>query len=283
MTVDNDSLTAEVLFDQISESYEDAYGGNVRLEKSLGRLKDYHGSGASILDVGCGPGGPASYLANSKFCVTGFDVSQSMINSCQKNIAGTFYKADMATFEPTQQFDAVVSLLSMFQMSYTASYSMTFKMTSWLHPGGTLILGTVLAEDIVKYLARVKGSDEYVERYGVEFMGRVVPSTLITMKGWLSMAQEAGLVIHFVERHSFNRNGIEGKEEQTFITAQKTHQEPLFGPYPLPNSRRRPHLLTQKAWQPFAERLTRHEFKAALRAVEDNKEVLDIGSGHGGE
>lgn len=283
MTVHKNPLTAEVLFDQVSKSYEDAYGNNAGLERALDRLKDCHDAGASVLDVGCGPGGPASYLGKAGFNVTGIDVSQNMIDYCQDNIAGTFYKVDMTKFEPSQQFDAVVSLYSMFQISYRSTYSMLFKMASWLRPGGTLILATIPAEDLVKDSTLFKGSVDYVERYDACFMGRVIPTTLLTMKGWLRIVQETGLFIESVERHSFETKGLGGREEHMFITARRTNLEPNFGPYPLPPSRRPPHLLSEKAWQPFAERLTRHELDAMLKVVTSNKEVLDVGSGYGGE
>lgn len=35
------------------------------------------------------------------------------------------------------------------------------------------------------------------------------------------------------------------------------------------------------AWRPFAEGLARYEFDTAVKAVESNKQALDIGCGHG--
>lgn len=280
---ETEPLIVDALFDEISESYEDAYGNNAGLERTLHRLNEYHSAGSSILDIGCGPGGPASRLSSAGFNVTGIDVSQNMINYCQKNISGTFCKADMTTFEPTQQFDAIVALYSLFQASYRTTYSMIFKMASWLRPGGTLVLAIIPAEEYVQDLTIFKGPIDYVENHPVPFMGRSIPCTLLTTKGWLRIFQEAGLSLRFVERHVFHPKSIEGKQEHMFITAQRTNLEPLFGPYPQPTFPRAPYFLSQKSWQPFAERLTRHEFDAVLKAVESNKEVLDIGSGYGGE
>ncbi|KAM5430445.1 hypothetical protein McanCB56680_007208 [Microsporum canis] len=281
--ITNPPITAEVLFDQISESYEDAYGDNVGLNTAFARLNEYHEPGSSVLDVGCGPGGPASRLAKAGFNVTGIDVSQKMIDFCQKNFPGTFHKADMTTYDPSQQFDAVVSLFNLFQASYTTTYSMVFKMASWLRPGGTFILGTIAAEDYTqdKAALRTARQNQYIENFDAEFMGRVIPVTFLTMSGWLSIVQQAGLFIQIVDHCGFEIKGCGRREKHLFITARKLNLEPLFGPYPLPTFRRRPHLLSEGAWKPFAERLTRHEFDAVLKAVESNKEVLDIGSGHG--
>lgn len=279
------SITAEALFDQISETYEDAYGGNDGLSTVFARLNDYHEAGSSVLDIGCGPGGPASRLIKAGFQVTGIDISQKMVDFCLKSFPGTFHKADMTTYEPSQQFDAIVSLFNLFQESYTTTYSMVFKMASWLRPGGTLILGTIAAENYIQDEAALctARKHQYIENYDAKFMGRVIPATFLTMSRWLNVVQQAGLFIQVVDLCDFEIKGFKHKESHLFITARKMNLEPLFGPYPLPTFRRRPHLLSEGAWKPFAERLTRHEFDAVLKAVELNKEVLDIGSGHGGE
>ncbi|KAF4506649.1 hypothetical protein G6O67_006713 [Ophiocordyceps sinensis] len=281
MAVDT-NLTAEVLFDEVAGSYQQVYGNNDGLNRALDRLRDYQGTGASVLDVGCGPGGPAAYMAKSGFKVTGIDVSQVAIDICQRNVPGNFYKADMTDFEPNQQFDAIISLYSMFQMSHWSTCSVLFKFASWLRPGGTLVLATIPAEDLLEDKSQLDTSD-YVERYQAPFMGRSIAATLITMKGWLGILQRAGLTIQHVERHGLEIEGFGTNEHHLFITAQRTSLEPLYGPHPVPAFRRPPHLLSQDAWQPFAERLTRHELDAVLEAVGQNKEVLDIGSGHGGE
>ena len=80
----HENVEAEQLFDQISESYEDAYCHNEGLHKALDRLKEYHVPGTPVLDAGCGPGGPALYLNKLGFDVSGIDLSHNMIDYCQK-------------------------------------------------------------------------------------------------------------------------------------------------------------------------------------------------------
>ncbi|KAL9122106.1 MAG: hypothetical protein Q9187_001338 [Circinaria calcarea] len=271
---------AEDLFDQIAETYEDAYGGNTGLNRALNGLKAYYGAGATVLDCGCGAGGPASYLAKQGFNVTGIDISGRMVDFCAKNIPGIFERVSMTAYEPKQQFDAVISMFSTFQLSMRSQYSMLFKQASWLRPGGVLLFGTLAAEDIVdeQTLKGLKG--DYIEQYEVEFMGRSLPTTYITKKRLLSMVQETGLTIHNVEKHMFAAKTGE-MFDYLYITAQRITLEPLYGPYPHPTVRRIPHLLSQSAWVPFASRLTRHEFDAIVEAISGNKNVLDVGSGHG--
>ena len=272
---------ARPLFNQIAETYEDAYGGNIGLNRALDGLKAYHDSGATVLDCGCGAGGPASYLVKKGYNVTGIDISDQMVEFCEKNIAGTFKRVSM-TNKPKQPFDAVVSMFSTFQLSMRSQYSMLFKQASWLVPGGVLLFGTLAAEDIVDEETLKEMKVDYIERYPVKFMGRDLPTTYITQKRLLSMVQETGLTIHNVEKHLFTAKTGESFN-YLYITAQRTTLEPLFGPYPHPIVKRAPHLLDQTSWVPFASRLTRHEFDATVEVVAGNKNVLDVGSGHGGK
>ncbi|KAF4470142.1 methyltransferase [Fusarium albosuccineum] len=275
------SLTVEALYDQVADAYQDAYGDNDALKKALARLTDYLGPGSSALDVGCGPGGPASRLVELGFHVTGIDVSQRMIDHCKSKIPGTFIKADMTKFKPDQQYDAIISIFSMFQISYQDTYSMLFKMASWLRPGGVLVVGCIPAEEKINDISRLEGRD-YIERYPSTFMNRDIEITLLTMRGWLSVMQKAGLSIHYVERQSSKIKGFEGRiEEHMFITAQRTTLEPLFGPHPLPMLRVSRHTLSKDAWQPFAKRLSRHDLDVVLDLLGFNKEVLEVSIGHG--
>ncbi|KAK8144765.1 hypothetical protein G3M48_005366 [Beauveria asiatica] len=106
--------------------------------------------------------------------------------------------------------------------------------------------------------------NQHVENAGTSFMGRLVPSTLLTAKEWLRIVQEVGFVVQSVDHHEFENS-----------------LDPLSGPFPLPGVKRGPFLLRESAWKPFAGRLTCHDLDYVLEAVKGNKEVLDIGSGHG--
>lgn len=273
---------AENLFDQVGETYEDAYGGNVGLQRALDGLKAYFGAGATILDCGCGAGGPASYLTKQGFNVTGIDISSQMVDFCAKNIPGTFERVSMTKYEPKQQFDIVISMFFTFQLSMRSQYSMLFKQASWVRPGGVFLFGTSTAEDIVDEQTFKTLKGDYIEQYPIKFMGRSLPTTYIKKRKLLSMVQETGLTIHNVDKHTFTA-GTGEVQPYIYITAQRTTLEPLYGPYPHPSVGRAPHLLSQSAWVPFASRLTRHEFDATVEAISGNKNVLDVGSGHGGK
>ncbi|PHH74762.1 hypothetical protein CDD80_2860 [Ophiocordyceps camponoti-rufipedis] len=279
------NLDAEQLFDELSRSYEDAYADNPGLNKVLARLGKDVGAEAAVLDVGCGTGNPVSSFFADRGChVTGIDVSQAMVDICSGRVKGTFVKADMTTFEPGRQFDVVCAILSMFQMPHASISSMVFRLASWLRPGGLLCLGTVTAEHVhLGANGALYGSaGDYLEGVPTPFMGKIVECTYLAEPAWLRLLQQAGLVLKTADHYTLSPQHPKAIEEpQAYFIAQRQSLDPLLGPYPLP-SRRRPRFeLSQAAWQPFAERLTRHEFDAVLEAVKENKKVLDVGSGHG--
>ncbi|KAF5023424.1 hypothetical protein F66182_4524 [Fusarium sp. NRRL 66182] len=278
---DEDSgIAAEALFDQLAEGYDDVYGNNPGLKKALDQLNTLCKPGASVLDIGCGPGSPASYLANMGHNITGIDVSGKMIDYCKARVKGSFHKADMLTYEPDCKFDAVVVSFSLFQLSYRSTQSMLYKAATWLRPDGILVLGTIAAEEIMDDASQIEAYG-YVECAPALFMERVVQQTFISTRNWLNIIQSTGLRILDLARQQFQPKGLSPKQNHMFITAQRTNLEPLFGPYPIPTVRRTPHALSQEAWRPFAETLTRHDLESVLEVIESNKKVLDVGSGHG--
>jgi 2-polyprenyl-3-methyl-5-hydroxy-6-metoxy-1,4-benzoquinol methylase len=217
----HDPKAAEDLFDQIAETYEDAFKGNEGLYQTLDGLRSYHGSGSTVLDVGCGPGGPAAYLAQQGYRITGIDISQKMVDYCAKHIRGSFLKVSMTDYAPGEAFDAVISILSLLQLPYHSIRSVLFKMASWLRPSGILILGTIDPEKYRGGEAMQEVASDYVEGYTAPFMNTTVTLTLITTKGLLDIMQQAGLVILKVEKHTFMPTTGD-QEEHVYITAQRT-------------------------------------------------------------
>ncbi|RDA86587.1 hypothetical protein CP532_5982 [Ophiocordyceps camponoti-leonardi (nom. inval.)] len=281
----DDIFQAERLFDDIGRSYGTAYGANPGLDTLLARVSQDVGPGSSILDVGCGTGHPVStYFAEKGCAVTGIDVSQVMVDLCRSRIKGTFIKADMTAFEPEGKFDVVLAMFSMLQMPYSTVLSMVYRLASFLQPDGLLCLGTLTAEFVQSTIddQNHDSSAEYIEGVLVHFMGKTVPLTALSEATWLRIVKQTGLSIKSTEHSSVQPDHPSALEEkQFFIVAQRRDSHPLLGPYPLPVQPPAPHRLDQAGWQPLAERFVRSELPAVIEAVKDNKEVLDVGSGHG--
>lgn len=280
------TVSAEDLFNDIGQKYEDAYLENLGLKKviqlALAELKP----GSKVLDVGCGTGKPvASQVAHAGHDVYGIDVSQQMVDIARKQVSGRFEKADMLSFEPTTKFAAIFSIFSLFQLSHSETYSMMFKFSDWLSKGGVLVLGTIPSTSLIKDESLYDSTGQIVRHAQLPFMGRKVLGTLYSQQGWRDLFQKAGFEIQAEKFFSFTEHQPYKNEIQDhyFIVARKTVDHALMGPYPLPTLYRGPHPLSEGSWAPFAERLVRDEFDAVLDLLKNNKNILDVGSGYGSE
>lgn len=83
----------------------------------------------------------------------------------------------------------------------------------------------------------------------------------------------------FTERQPYK----DETQEHYLIIARKVVDHALMGPYPLQTSYRGPHPLSEGSWAHFAEWLFRDEFDAVLDMLENNQNILDVGSGYGSE
>ena len=74
--------------------------------------KNVKGDNLKILDIGCGTGIHAKYLASKGYHVTGIDISEEMIQIAKndQNKNTEFYVYDAKTFKLTQKFDIILSL-----------------------------------------------------------------------------------------------------------------------------------------------------------------------------
>ncbi|EPE26553.1 S-adenosyl-L-methionine-dependent methyltransferase [Glarea lozoyensis ATCC 20868] len=283
-TTSQQALDAEKLFDEINFSYKVAFRDNPTLQKVFQEaLEDPGNARASILDVGCGTGGPvSSTLVAAGHDVTDIDVWQVMNGLCGKNIREKFLKADTTTFEPEKRFDAIFAIFSLLQMPYRTVYSTIFKFASWLKPGGTLILGTVPSDDLVVDKRLLDTSGEFIDGIDVRFMDDMIKCTFGTPNGWKRLVEAVGFEIMRMEHSSFKAKVPASYSQQhLFLTCMLGAKNSLMGPYPLPSTYCLPFMLSDEAWRPFQERLTRFEFEAVMKAVEDNVEILDVGSGYG--
>ena len=118
------------------------------IDKLLQELKP----GASILELGCGPGVPCTqqFVAHG-LRVTAVDISISQIELAKKHVGGAeFIHADMMELSfPEESFDAVVAFYSIFHLPQDEQGVMIRKISGWLKDGGRLLLNFATnAEDI---------------------------------------------------------------------------------------------------------------------------------------
>lgn len=67
-----------------------------------------------VLDIGCGEGKDAVFLAKNGYQVTAFDIAETGLEKARKlaeqnHVSVDFFKADINTFKPTAEFDIIFS------------------------------------------------------------------------------------------------------------------------------------------------------------------------------
>lgn len=273
-------LDIEVICDKTAKLYEDLFVSNASLQGAIDAAVANSSSGGRLLHVGCGMGKAiVEKFAGAGFKVHDINISQAMVDDTQSQGKGQFMKADMIKYTTQLPFDVIVANFSLSQLTKGETYSMTLRFSEWLREGGLLVLGTTLAESVVTDQRLYDSSGDCARHVKVPWNGYEIDTTLFTINGWSKMLTKTGFAIEYDDRYTSNNPTSTG--EHYFVIAKKVVRHTLMGPYPLPSSYPGPHPLSEGAWSTFAERLVRDEFDAVLDQLNDNKKVLDIGSGYG--
>ncbi len=269
--------STEALFDKLGQKYQDTYDvDRPGLQQLLLRVSNQLLPGADVLDLGCGTGKPVSKMLADAGCrVTAIDLSQQMVDIAKSNVpSASVIKANMMKYRPDKDFDGIFAIFSLIQLPRREIYSMAFKMAQWLKPGGLFVFATVDWTDqkfVPEHPLDPRGEWSYLS-----WMGHVSRVNTFSPGDWLKLLNSTGITIQSVEASSY------ANELEYFFIGKRSNKSPFLGPYPLPSRYRGPHELSQKAWAPFAERLTRQEIDAVAEVLDKNRKVLDVGSGHGG-
>lgn len=129
----------EAGYDAMAENYLKSKNPNdAATISSLEELAKVLPEGASVLDLGCGAGVPATRWLSERFDVTGVDISAGQLQIARKNVPkAKFIKCDMGAFEAEpESLDAVVSLLSIIHVPRDEQPGLFRSIHRWLKPGG---------------------------------------------------------------------------------------------------------------------------------------------------
>lgn len=122
------TLPVEQFYNEIGIQYEETYGHNARLYEIIRRFLDLLPADARVLDCGCGTGKPVSHLvvaSGRRIC--GIDCSQTMVDLSRKQVpTGSFEKVNMLEYHPKDDFQGIVAMMSIFDLTRDEIPSMAF-------------------------------------------------------------------------------------------------------------------------------------------------------------
>jgi SAM-dependent methyltransferase len=134
-------------YDLLGERYHDwSHAGSVRLRYVavvLGRLE----SGSTVVDLGCGPGDPATRLLSDMHRVLGVDISAGQLAIARRLAPhASFVQADLMRFAlQPNSVDAAVSFYATGHLPAAAHAPFYAEVARWLRPGGLLVTSAPLA------------------------------------------------------------------------------------------------------------------------------------------
>jgi SAM-dependent methyltransferase len=139
-------------YDDIGRRYHEwSHNGPVRLRfvrEALARLRP----GSRVVDLGCGPGDPATRLFSEQHTVLGVDLSLGQLRLA-RDLAprASLVAADITTFAlAPASVDAVVSFYALGHLPPAAHAPLVAEVARWLRPGGFLLTSAPLiaGEDV---------------------------------------------------------------------------------------------------------------------------------------
>jgi trans-aconitate methyltransferase len=141
----------------------------------LQRFASELADGARVLDLGCGPGVPATKYLAERFDVTGVDVSESQLELARSRAPeARFLRADLTevTF-PGGSFDGVTALFVVAHTPRAGHGALFHRVAGWLRPGGLFLVSMPALErkDVVRNWG---GVQMYSSNYDAERTRRLL-------------------------------------------------------------------------------------------------------------
>jgi len=140
-------------------------------------------SGAEILDLGCGKGRFARYLAEKGFHVTGIDISDTNIEFARQfeNDHLSFYKHDMRRPCRTNYFDCIFNFFTSFgYFEYDKDHLRTLQnVADGLKPKGVFVLDYFNTKKVLRTLPvsevkKIDGIDFHINKYYLPSLRTIV-------------------------------------------------------------------------------------------------------------
>ncbi|MEE4186793.1 MAG: class I SAM-dependent methyltransferase [Gammaproteobacteria bacterium] len=98
-------------------------------------------TGATVLELGCGPGEPTTRLLAERFKVTANDISASCLELARRNApSAQFVQGDMTALQlPAASFDGVVAYYAFHHVPRERYAKLLMSISGWLRAGGVFM------------------------------------------------------------------------------------------------------------------------------------------------
>jgi SAM-dependent methyltransferase len=134
-------------YDLLGERYHDwSHAGSVRL-RYVDAVLDRLAPGSTVVDLGCGPGDPATRLLSEKHTVLGVDISAGQLAIARRFAPrASFVQADLTRFAlKPSSVDAAVSFYATGHLPQGKHVAFYTEVARWLRPGGLFVTSAPLA------------------------------------------------------------------------------------------------------------------------------------------
>jgi len=142
MSDDHETIT---VYDAKADDYAEAFSEAAR-SKALSRFMDLLPAGASVLDLGCGPGAHAAALHANGFQVTAMDASAAMVEKARAHQGVVVRKAGFAQLYETRAYDGVWANFSLLHAPRADLPGHLARIATALKPGGLFHIGMKTGE-----------------------------------------------------------------------------------------------------------------------------------------
>jgi cyclopropane fatty-acyl-phospholipid synthase-like methyltransferase len=133
-------------YDEIGERYHSwSSGSEIRLG-FVRQVLDRLAAGSTVVDLGCGPGDPATRLLSERHHTIGVDLSAGQLSIARRLAPrASLVQADLAglALQPSS-VDAVVSFYALGHLPSEEHVPLIDRIGSWLRPGGLLLTSAPL-------------------------------------------------------------------------------------------------------------------------------------------
>lgn len=143
-------------------------------------------TGGTICDLGCGPGHWTRFLHQAGTPVAGFDPSEEFTNIAQRRFPHLNFTCGTARDLPESSFDGVLAWYSLIHIDPEELDEELAHISRALIPGGSLLLGFFVGEDIESFDHAITPA----WFYPLHLMGKRLEEAGFTIRSWNARRDE---------------------------------------------------------------------------------------------